>query len=53
MSEVSLKRWREASEIALRAMGVDRAEADPLAYWCLTEWIYDYGQRAMRAKSNS
>lgn len=45
-------RWREAAEIAYRAMG-DRADEDPLAWWCLTEWIYDYGQRAMRAKHKS
>ena len=54
--------WRivQASEIAYAAMGTDivrhgldrvithRADADPLAWWCLTEWIYNYGQRYSR-----
>ena len=36
-------RWLEASEIAAIAMGKAVAESDPLAWWCLTELIYNYG----------
>jgi len=45
-------RWREASEIALVAMGKSAAETDPLAWWCLTELIYNYGARTHRAKTD-
>jgi hypothetical protein len=48
----SQHRWREAAEIAYRAIGA-KADEDPLAWWCLTELIYAYGQRSMRAKHQS
>lgn len=51
-SVYSQRRWREAAEIAYRAMGAS-ADEDPLAWWCLTEWIYAYGQRCMRTKQKS
>lgn len=38
-------RWHRASEIAVAAMGAKAADADPLAYWCLVELIYSYGNR--------
>ena len=45
-----MSRWVRASEIAATAMGKAAAEADPLAWWCLTELIYNYGARTHRAK---
>lgn len=40
-----MSRWHEASRIAVAAMGEKACAADPLAYWCLVELIYSYGNR--------
>lgn len=55
MTDITMRRWKEAADIAYRAMGtrgkdhIHVADEDPLAWWCLTEWIYNYGQRALRS----
>ena len=59
MTNREVRRWRKAATLARLAMGQEqsrgvrgspshlfwRADEDPLAWWCLTECIYAYGQR--------
>ena len=54
MSLEEVKAWQGAARIAFYAMGYERvpegrrmvkrwrAHDDPLAWWCLTEWIKSY-----------
>lgn len=63
MNDAELRMWREASHIAVLAMGqeksgktrgtkrVNRADEDPAAYWCLTELIVGFARRHGRAAS--
>lgn len=45
MSHASVMRWQEASKIAIASLGKDTCDDDPLAYWCLVELIFNYGNR--------
>lgn len=52
-----IKRWKRAGHIAYLAMSTEtprvgrgkrinhRVDDDPLAWWCLTELIYDLGSK--------
>jgi hypothetical protein len=39
----TVSRWVLAGEAAAAIMGHDKAEADPLAWWCATELIMGVG----------
>ena len=45
MTRNTVRRWQQASEIAIAALGKEKCTEDPLAYWCLVELIYNYGNR--------
>lgn len=64
MSPREAKLWREAQQIARLGMGTEvvrgthgsprherwKADEDPLAAWCLTEWIVGAAKRYAKAK---
>lgn len=47
MPHASVRRWQDASKIAIVALGQKACDDDPLAYWCLVELIFNYGNRRL------
>lgn len=43
--------YGEAGDIAVAAMGEKNANEDPLAYWCLVDWIVMAAKRYRDART--